>query len=254
MSDAVSFTRFPVPNAERSERWVRVRFGGLTVADSKHPVLLLQYGPGALPTYFFARGDVRTDLLSDPQERDGRRFFTVRAGDRVAPQAAWVYVSPPPGLELLDGHITFDWEAADAWLEEDEQVFTHARDPHKRVDVMESSRRVEVSVAGEVIADTRRPRLLFETHLPTRYYLPREDVRLDLLLPSPSITRCPYKGIATYWSVRAGGDIHEDLAWTYEDPIPENPKIRELIAFFNERVDLRVDGEPLTRPSTPWSR
>lgn len=157
------FSRFPVPLAEPSERWVRVRLGGETVADSRRPVLLLQYGPGRLPAYFFPAESVRTDLLTAPEGRDGVRRWTVRAGGREARGAAWAYAEPPAGLEALAGYITFDWGAMDEWLEEDEAVHVHARDPHKRVDVMASSRHVEVSVGGEVIADSRRPRLLFET-------------------------------------------------------------------------------------------
>ena len=217
-------------------------------------MLLVQYGPGALPTYFFPPRMCGRICSWTRRSATAGRSSAYGPASAWCRQAAWAYAAPPPGLERLDGHITFDWEAADAWLEEDEQVFVHARDPHKRVDVMASSRYVEVRLAGQAIANSRRPHLLFETHLPTRYYLPREEVRMDLLLPSPTTIRCPYKGVATYWSVRAGGRIHEDLAWTYEDPIAENPKIRGLVAFFNERVDLLVDGTPLAKPLTPWSR
>jgi uncharacterized protein (DUF427 family) len=137
----------------------------------------------------------------------------------------------------------------DAWYEEDEEVFVHARDPHKRVDVLESSRHVVVRVGGEVVAETKRPRLLFETGLPTRYYVPREDVRMELLHPSDRQTQCPYKGTASYLSTES----EPDVAWFYPEPIPEQPRIKDLIAFFNERVDIEVDGEPVERPSTQWS-
>jgi len=103
------------------------------------------------------------------------------------------------------------------------------------------------------VAETRRPRLLFETNLPTRYYIPRLDVRMDVLEPTQTSTRCPYKGVASYWSVKAASAVHPDVAWSYKSPIPECPKIENLIAFFNERVDMDVDGERLERPRTPWS-
>ena len=247
------FARFPRPRAEPSPRWVRVRLGDETVADTRRALLLMRYGSEGLPTYFVPREDVRRDLLEDDGERDGLRRWTVRAGGREAPGAAWAYDEPPAGLEALAGHITFDWDALD-WLEEEEPIAVHARDPYKRVDVLASSRHVAVSVGGEVVADSTRPHLLFETHLPVRYYLPREDVRMDLLDDSQHTTRCPYKGRARYWSVRAGGELHDDLAWSYEAPIPEQPRIAGLVAFFNERVDLRVDGEDQPRPITPWSR
>jgi uncharacterized protein (DUF427 family) len=141
----------------------------------------------------------------------------------------------------------------DAWFEEDDEVFVHPRDPYHRVDVLNSSRHVKVTLGGELVAETRRPRLLFETSLPVRYYIPMLDVKMELLDPSDTISRCPYKGVAAYWSVRAGGTVHPDLAWSYRSPIPECPKIENLIAFFNERVDLEVDEERLERPQTPWS-
>jgi uncharacterized protein (DUF427 family) len=141
-----------------------------------------------------------------------------------------------------------------AWYEEEEEVFVHARDPHKRVDVLASARHVQVMVAGETIAETRRPYLLFETGLPTRYYIPREDVRMDLLTPTAHTSRCPYKGIARYWSVTVGGRTVDNIVWSYPNPIPENPKIKDLLCFFNERVDLFVDGELQPQPLTPWSK
>jgi uncharacterized protein (DUF427 family) len=134
------------------------------------------------------------------------------------------------------------------WFEEAEQVHVHARDTSKRVDVVASDRHVVVSVDGTVLADSRRPHALFETPLPPRWYLPRADVRLDLLEPSPTVSRCPYKGTATWWS--HGG---RDLAWSYEDPVPECPRIAGLIAFFDEHVDVELDGERRPRPVTPWS-
>jgi uncharacterized protein (DUF427 family) len=141
----------------------------------------------------------------------------------------------------------------DHWFEEDEEVFVHPRDPYHRVDTLESSRRVKASVNGEVIAETEQPKVLFETGLPPRYYIPPEDVREDVLVKSEKTTRCPYKGVASYWSVEVGGDRVEDLIWSYQDPIPEAAKIKGLLAFFNEKVDLEVDGEVQERPKTQWS-
>jgi uncharacterized protein (DUF427 family) len=237
---------------ELSERWVRVKLGGETIADSKHPLLLIEYGPGKLPTYFFPESAVRVDLLAEPVERRGRRYWTVRAGGKEALSAAWAYLTPPQGLAALAGHITFKWGALH-WFEEEEQVFVHARDPHKRVDVMPSSRHVRVEVGGVTVAETQRPTLLFETGLPIRYYLPAEDVRMEYLRPTARTSRCPYKGIAAYWTVEAGDVVLEDAVWSYPDPIPENPKIKGLLCFFNEMVDLYVDGELQARPVTPWS-
>lgn len=155
-------------------------------------------------------------------------------------------------MAVLAGHVTFSWRQLE-WYEEDERVVIHARDPYKRVDTLRSSRRVQVFVAGEQVADSVRPLLLLETSLPTRYYLPFADVRTDLLEASGTVSICPYKGQARYWSARVGDTLVTDAAWSYPDPIPENPKIRDLLCFFNERVDLVVDGQALARPVSPWS-
>jgi uncharacterized protein (DUF427 family) len=141
----------------------------------------------------------------------------------------------------------------DAWYEEAEEVYEHARDPQHRVDAIASSRRVEVSFEGQLLASSARPHLLFETGLPVRYYVPSEDVNFPLLEPSDLVTRCPYKGTARFWSVLGAGKGGRNVAWSYLDPIPENPKIKDLVAFYNERVDIDVDGERLERPLTPWS-
>ncbi len=141
----------------------------------------------------------------------------------------------------------------DAWYEEEEEVFVHARDPYKRVDVLPSSRHLRVEIAGETVAETRRPYLLFETSLPTRYYIPQEDARLDLLEPSDLKTPCPYKGIASYWSVKIGDYVAENVVWSYRETISECPKIKDLLCFFNERADIYLDNELQARPQTPWS-
>ena len=177
--------------------------------------------------------------------------WSVRTAERTADRAAFGFTTPPAKFPELADHVSFRWDAVE-WYEEDERVYAHARDPHKRLDVLRSSRHVHVEVAGVTIADSHRPTLLFETMLPVRYYLPREDVRTDLLQPSETRTRCPYKGVASYWSVHANGVVVPDIVWSYPDPIPENPRIRDLFCFFNERVDVTVDGQ-LERPWTPWS-
>ncbi len=221
---------------EPSERWVRASLGGTVVADSKRVQLL--YLPPPLNSYAFPRADVRWDLVRESDDVGSMpglgevKHWSVSAGGKVAHDAAWTFPEPPQGLEAL----------------------SDPRDPYHRVDVLNSSRHVKVTVDGELVAETRRPRLLFETSLPVRYYIPRLDVRMNLLEPSGTTSRCPYKGEASYWSVRAGTEVQSDLAWSYKFPIPECPKIENLIAFFNERVDLDVDGERLERPITPWSR
>jgi uncharacterized protein (DUF427 family) len=236
-----------------SGRRVRARFGGVDVADSQRALMVWEPGR-PVPLYAFPLEDVRTELLR-PSERAAERAhpvaatWTVAAAGRAAEAAAWTYDDP----DLAD-HLALDLSAMDAWFEEDDEVFIHPRDPFHRVEVRASSRRVVVSVAGTVLAETGRPLLLFETGLPSRFYLAAADVRWDLLEPSAKRTGCPYKGEAVYWSARIGGRIRDDLAWSYLDPLPDVARIRGRIAFFNERVDLFVDGERQQRPRTPWSR
>lgn len=144
----------------------------------------------------------------------------------------------------MAGYLTFRWDAADAWYEEDEQILgNHPPDPYHRVDVRQSSRHVRILLAGEPVADSQRPRILFETGLPPRYYLPPDDVRSDLLEASDTTTRCAYKGEASYWSVRGATGLEPDLVWSYQDPGPEAERVRGYVAFFDERVDVEVDGE-----------
>jgi uncharacterized protein (DUF427 family) len=226
------------------------------VADSKRVMLLRE--TGRLPVYYFPQKDVRLDLLSptgasqDPHLGEATRY-AIRAGARGAEDAAWSYTKPAAGAPDLQGFVAFEWNKMDAWFEEDDEVYVHPRDPYKRIDVVHSSRHVRVVIGGEPVADTRRPRLLFETSLPTRYYIPKQDVNMGLLVPSEKHTRCPYKGLASYYSVKAGNTVFEDIVWYYPYPIPECPKIENLLAFYNEKVDIYVDGDLQDRPHTAFS-
>jgi uncharacterized protein (DUF427 family) len=130
----------------------------------------------------------------------------------------------------------------------------HVRDPYHRVDVLDSSRHVTVSLNGVPLAESTRARVIYETGLPPRWYLPADDVRMELLEPTESTSGCAYKGTASYFAVRGEGIDEDDLVWTYRDPRPDAERVRDLLCFFNERVDIEVDGEPQGRPETPWSR
>jgi uncharacterized protein (DUF427 family) len=240
---------------EPSPRWVRAELDDQFVADSKR--VLLAREPGQLPVYYFPQADVRMDLLqlaaNGQDSEDNRLYWDVSVGDRVVNKAAWSYPDPPDRYAALKNYIAFNWHKMDHWYEEEEEVYVHPRDPYKRVDAIPSSRHVRVVINGQTVADTHRPTLLFETALPTRYYIPREDVRQDLLEAARSTTRCPYKGLASFWSVKLEDDTYRNIVWSYPDPIPECPKIKGLICFYNEKVDIYVEGELQPRPQTPWS-
>ena len=241
---------------EPSQRRVRVFFGGVGVADSRAVMLMLE--KRRLAVYYFPVKDVRLDLFlptsytSNHPGKGPASFYSVQVGDRVAEKAAWRYLQPERA-ELKE-YVAFYWDKMDAWFEEDDEVFVHPRDPYHRVDVVNSSRQVKIVVGGEVVAESTRPRILFETGLPPRYYIPKIDVRLDLLKPTTTSTRCPYKGKASYWSVTVNGKEFTDIVWGYPAPIPECPKIENLLCFYDEKVDaVYVDGELQQRPVTPWS-
>jgi uncharacterized protein (DUF427 family) len=202
---------------EDSPRWVRGLLGDEAVVDSRRVKLL--HESGRLPVWLFPEDDVRLDRI--PQEAVRRRHDLVEV----------------------------DFGALDRWLEEDEVQPGHPRDPYHRIDVRRTSRGVRVSVGGEPVAESNRALVLFETGLPPRWYLPREDVRAELR-PSEHCTVCAYKGEATHFSV---GE-EEAVAWTYRDPLREVEPIRDRIAFYDERVDMEIDGEPQDRPVTQWSR
>jgi uncharacterized protein (DUF427 family) len=229
---------------EPTERWIRARIGQTDVVDSK--AALLQWESG-IPT--------STDLLRPRAAPTGRprllasEWFDVEVEGRVLERLAWRYAEGP-----LAGYFGVDWfgrteAGVEHWYEEDEEVWVHPRDPHKRVDAIPSSRHVVVRLGERELADTTRPVLLYETWLPIRHYIPAEDVDVAQLEATDLLTRCPYKGIASYWSVR-GAEQGKNIVWTYRDPIAAVEPIRDHIAFYNEFVDIEVDGIPLERPVT----
>ncbi|GAB2962144.1 DUF427 domain-containing protein [Nonomuraea fastidiosa] len=236
---------------ERTAKRVRTYLGGRVVADTTSALLVWEVP--YYPTYYFPPADVEESALKPTgatkhsPSRGDAVVYNVVSGTSEAADAALVYPDSP--LEEIRGHVRFEWDAMDAWFEEDEEVFFHPRDPYTRVDILSSSRHVRIEVDGVTVADSHSPRLLFETGLPTRYYLPKTDVRLDLLEPTGTVTHCPYKGTAEYWSVNG----KKDLAWSYRTPLPESEKIAGLIAFYDEKLDVYVDGVLQDRPKTKFA-
>lgn len=241
----------PVPRVEPTPRWIRVKVGGTWLADSREAVLLSWYGPGMLPTYCFDASDVRVDLLH--RAGGGEGWHDAYVDGATVPRAARLLDDLPAAAAAANGTWTFTWDGAVRWFEEALEITTHARDPYKRVDVVPSDRQVRIELDGTLLAETTRPHALFETTLPTRWYVPQADVAAGVLAPSELRTTCPYKGRASFFDVLAGAVRHANLAWTYPDPLPECPGVRDRICFFNERVDMILDGVPQQRPFTPWS-
>ena len=240
---------------EQGAKRVRAYLKGHLVLDTTRPLLVWE-NP-FYPAYYVPLADVIADVLPNGRTRDSKargraQLFDVKAGTAFKEDAGRRYPDSP--VERLRDVVRFDWDAMDEWLEEDEPVYGgHPRSPYTRVDILSSSRHVEVVVDGVQVADSYKPTILFETSLPPRLYLPQSDVRMDLLTPTATESQCPYKGTATYWSLEVGGKTYEDLVWTYRSPLPESQKVAGLVAFYNERVDLYVDGELQRRPRTKFS-
>jgi uncharacterized protein (DUF427 family) len=249
MPDAARALRIE-PSAKR----VRTYLAGQLVADSRHPVLVWE-GPH-YPVYYLPAADIAAELVpagrtEHSPSRGDAEILDVKVANATAPGAALRYPESP--LAQLRDLIRLDWNSMSEWLEEDEPVYTHARDPHTRVDILASSRHVRVELDGVTVADSRQPRILFETGLPPRYYLPLTDLRMDLLRPAQTSSHCPYKGTASYWTVDTGQGEHREVVWMYRYPLPESQKIAGLACFYNEKVDLFLDGEPQERPRTHFS-
>ena len=239
---------------EQGAKRVRIYLAGRLVADTRRPFLVWEVP--YYPAYYLPLADVVAELepigkTAHSPSRGEAQIFDVRVEGATAESAAKRYPDSP--LEQLRDLVRFNWNAMDEWLEEDEPVYVHPRDPYTRVDILASSRHVRVAVDGVTVGDSVRPRILFETGLPPRYYLPLSDIRAELLIPSDTQTHCPYKGTAGYWSVDTGHGMHRDLVWIYRTPLPESQKIAGLACFYNEKVDIYLDGELQERPRTKFS-
>ncbi len=238
---------------EQSDRRVRAILGGEVVVDTIAPLLVWEVP--YYPTYYFPEGDVNTELLVETGEtrrspsRGEATQYVVKAGSGEG--TAYAYHDPK--VPELAGHYALLWKTMDHWFEEDEEVYVHARDPYTRLDILPSSRRVRVEIDGVTVADTTNASFLYETGLPTRFYMPKTDVRMDFLSPTDLSTACPYKGTARYWSMSVNGETHDNIVWGYDSPLPESQKITGLVAFYNEKVDIFIDERPLERPKTKFS-
>ena len=226
---------------EPTARRIRVVFNGVVVADTTRAMLMLE--TRHRPVYYLPLDDIRADVIARTDHhshcpfKGNAVYWTVTVGDRIAENALWAYPDPYREAPDLRGYAAFYWDRVGAWFEEDEEIFGHPRDPHHRVDPIASRRKVEVVVAGETVATSDDNVFLFETGFRTRYYLPRGAVRRDVLVPSDTKTRCPYKGVASYYSVRLGEQLFRDLIWYYPEPIPACAAIADRLCFYDEKVE-----------------
>ncbi|GIL35627.1 DUF427 domain-containing protein [Phycicoccus sp. DTK01] len=251
---------------EPVDRRVRATLDGVPVLDSVDAALVWE-PRRVVPMYAVPPEDLMATLdprpptpVPDPLPpvlgpvNFGRHTTPGRSFDLVVGRTRLADSAFAPDDPDLGGRVVVEWAPFD-WVEEATAVTGHPHDPFKRIDLLAADRHVVVAVDGVVLADTHRATAVHETHIPARWYVPAEDVRLDLLVPSASTTTCAYKGDACYWSLpaREGRPEVEDVAWSYPDPLPEVAALRDLVCFYAERTDLVVDGVPVPRPVTPWS-
>ena len=240
---------------EDGQKRIRVYLGGEVIADTTSPKLVWE--KPYYPVYYFPLEHVRMDSLipTDHTKRSPSRgtaeVFDVKSNRHTAEQAAYRHTDSP--IEELRDMVAFEWRSMDAWFEEEEEVFLHARDPYTRVDVLQSSRNIRVEVDGVTVAESDQPRILFETGLPARYYLPKTDVLFEFLTATDLSTVCRYKGTSRYWSINTTGDVHDNLAWGYDAPVRESQPIAGYVAFYNEKLDIYVDGVLEEKPKTVFS-
>ena len=245
----------PVNHVEPVPRRVRALLGGRIVLDTNAAIYVWEWP--YYPQYYLPLADIQADLLVDedheePLGRGTAKRYGIRLGDIERPGVAHLYTDSD--IEGVAGRVRFEWSAFDSWFEEDEEVFVHPRDPYSRVDALRSTRTVTIGLDGVELARSSSPVMVFETGLPTRYYINRTEVHFEHLVPSDTVSSCPYKGqTSAYWSVRSGGQILPDLAWAYDFPTRQLQPIAGLVAFYNEKVDIEIDGETLARPDTHFS-
>lgn len=239
-------------NVLATPKRIRTWLGDRLIADSRHALTLR--ANHFLPVYYFPPDDVDQTALrptdypvEQPDLGRAQLVWDVVIDDDRRDAVAWSYTTPPDSVSALAGAIAFDFKRMSRWMEEGEPVLVHPRDPYARVDVLDGDRLIEVMVRGRTVAQSSRTRLLIETHLPVRYYIPKADIDMTLFKPSPLRTRCPYKGEASYWNATIDDVMIENIAWSYEDPLPEVSRIGGLLCFYNDRVDMITrDGDCLS--------
>ncbi|KXT10102.1 hypothetical protein AC579_9698 [Pseudocercospora musae] len=249
----------------QTPRLIQVLFNGRYIVKTtksvfvwEHPFYPQLYIPASeIKSYFEARSE---DLKLTPgQEIKGEddkviaTQWTFTVSDKsVEKILAFATDLPEPSKELSD-LVKIDFASMDQWFEESTPIFVHPKDPFKRIDILQSTRHIRVSIAGQVVADTDSSMHLYETGLPCRYYLPLTRVDASVLRPSKTLTQCPYKGEAEYYSVEIDGKIYEDVIWYYNRPLLESARVEGLVCFYNEKVDIELDGEVLEKPISPFA-
>ena len=242
--------RFLVPDplpkrllyVEPLRRRLRVRLGGTWIADSEHAVVLFE--PGRYPVAYFLESEIPQGVLEPTEhvthhpELGRTAWYAVRVGEHSAPRGAWQHVDLPGYARELQGRVAFAWRAMDAFYEEDERIVGHAADSYHRIDIRQTSRHLTVRQADRIVADSRRPLVLYESGFAPRWYVPRDDVDESALTAVDQQTFCPYKGLCSYYSI---GDARQ-AAWSYRQAYAEVGRIADFVSFEPDLVSVLIDG------------
>jgi uncharacterized protein (DUF427 family) len=253
-------TDYPSPLSQVNQtapvpRRIRAVLNGRVVLDTTAALYVWEWE--RYPQYYIPIADIDPAVLVDERHeqklsRGTAHRYGLAVGEVSRPAALRVYGDD--ARFGVGGRARFEWDAVDAWYEEDEQVFVHPRDPYTRVDALRSTRHVRVELDGAVLAESASPVMVFETGLPTRYYLNRGEVNFTRLTPADTVTACPYKGTTSgYWTAHVNGKTYPDIAWSYDFPTGQLLPIAGLVAFYNEKVDIVIDEQRLARPTTHFS-
>lgn len=245
--------RFLVPDplpkrllyVEPLRRRMRVRFGENWIADSENALLLFE--PGRYPVAYFPQSDIspdalqRTEHTTQHQDLGPTSWYTVRGGAQSAPRGAWQHIDLPAYASELQGRVAFAWRAMDAFYEEDERIVGHAADGYHRIDIRQTSRNLVVRHNDRVIADSKRPLVLYESGFAPRWYVPRADVDESALTLVEHQTFCPYKGVCSYYDI---ADAHLAV-WSYPEAYSEVGRISNFLSFEPDVVTVQLDGKQL---------
>jgi len=234
---------------ESTLKRVRVLFNDTYIVDTIQATYVWEHKN--YPQSYFQASDVKEASISkdrDVTDGEGGAFLgSLSLGDRRTDRVLLFKKGPLAGL------VKLEFAAMDAWFEEETRIYVHPKDPYKRVDILPSFRHIKVEIDGHVIAESGSNMFLFETSLPARYYLPQTSVNWKYLSPSETVSRCPYKGEAHYYNVIVGGKTHEDIIWWYRYPTAESIQVTGMLCFYNEKVDIWVDGVKEERPKTHFA-
>ncbi|KAK5013686.1 hypothetical protein LTR60_003447 [Cryomyces antarcticus] len=240
-------TRGPVRTLPTPRR-VRAFFNHTCVVDTTHALYVWEHE--YYPQFYVPQDTLKQGCWSEKDDiGDGAKILNIHVGDRETDRV----IAFGAKAGALNAMVRIEFGSVDAWLEEDTPIYVHPKDPFKRIDILDSIRPIKISIDGVVVASAPASMHLYETTLPTRYYLPLTSVDFAVLRTSKTVTACPYKGEAEYYDVVVNGKTHKDVIWYYRRPTLECALVAGHICFYNEKVDIELDGVKLERPKTFWS-